>query len=347
MKRTDKRQQSPSAGDESSGQEPPAAGQGQRQSDSHGEQGGDQVGGGKQGGGQEAPHEGTGGTGQNQSADQGSGESSEQGAGDNSPNAGGDAPSANKTGQQGSETPGEGTGRRDGEGDRRGGRSGQQDQQQGNPGARQSSGSDAQQGTDDGKQHGQRPGESSDNPRGPGEGPQASKDNQPPSQPGDQPAGAAGTPTGGGGQTGASDAPPPPASGSAPEADEANLEYARKQTDLVLQNLADQLKRRQVDQQLLDQLGWTEQDLRKFVERWQERVKAAEADTPAADPARRELDEALRSLGLRRGPLRQDSLPKDQQRDLREGYRGSVPLEYQERLRAYSEGVSRARQAEE
>jgi hypothetical protein len=98
---------------------------------------------------------------------------------------------------------------------------------------------------------------------------------------------------------------------------------------------------------LLDQLGWSEEDLREFVQRWQERMKAAESDTPSAEPAHRELDEALRSLGLRPGPLRQDSQPKDQMRDLGEGYRGSVPLEYRERLRAYSEGVSRARQADE
>ena len=34
-------------------------------------------------------------------------------------------------------------------------------------------------------------------------------------------------------------------------------------------------------------------------------------------------------------------------RDLKEGYRGPVPLEYQERLRVYNEGVSRAKQAGE
>jgi hypothetical protein len=48
-------------------------------------------------------------------------------------------------------------------------------------------------------------------------------------------------------------------------------------------------------------------------------------------------------LGLRRGPLRQGPLKEDKLRDLREGYRGAVPLEYQERLRAYNQGVSRAR----
>ena len=56
------------------------------------------------------------------------------------------------------------------------------------------------------------------------------------------------------------------------------------------------------------------------------------------------LEDALRSLGLHRGPLQQAAAKKDTLRDLREGYRGAVPLEYQERLRAYNQGVSRARQ---
>jgi hypothetical protein len=70
-------------------------------------------------------------------------------------------------------------------------------------------------------------------------------------------------------------------------------------------------------------------------------------DTPVADDAQRELDDALRSLGLRRGQLEQAKVSDDKTRDLREGYRGAIPLEYQERLRAYNQGVSRARQSDE
>ena len=43
-----------------------------------------------------------------------------------------------------------------------------------------------------------------------------------------------------------------------------------------------------------------------------------------------------------RGELQQSAVQKDSMRDLREGYRGPVPAEYQERLRAYNQGVSRA-----
>lgn len=140
---------------------------------------------------------------------------------------------------------------------------------------------------------------------------------------------------------------PSGATGEAPDADAANLEYARQQTDLVLESLAEQMKRQKVDKRLLDKLGWTEADMKRFVERWQQLKAAANENSPDANDAQRELDDALRSLGLRRGELRQSAVTDDQNRNLRQGYRGPVPLEYQERLRAYNQGVSRARQADD
>jgi hypothetical protein len=137
---------------------------------------------------------------------------------------------------------------------------------------------------------------------------------------------------------------PTKSTGTAPDADAANLEYARRETDLVLESLAEQMKRQQVDKRLLDELGWTEADLKRFLNRWQQLKAAARDDNPAANDAQRELDDALRSLGLRRGALEQSRVSDDALRNLRQGYRGAVPLEYQERLRAYNQGVSRARQ---
>jgi hypothetical protein len=155
-----------------------------------------------------------------------------------------------------------------------------------------------------------------------------------------------GAATGQGGQPGAPGSPSP-SDGVVPEGDPANLDYARKQTDLVLDKLSDQLRRKQIDKNLLEQLGWSEDDLRRFVARWQERKAAAGRSDPAGEEARRELDEALRSLGLRPGSLRQGPIQDDTQRDLRQGFRGPVPREYQQRLRTYNEGVSRARQDRE
>ncbi|MEX0614241.1 MAG: hypothetical protein WD738_18010 [Pirellulales bacterium] len=321
MKPGEKRQQAPSPNKQTDDTESPAGGRGKKESDSQGEQGGDRAGGGDEGGGQDAPREGTGSSGQNQSADEGAGESAEQGGGTDSRNAGQDKKADDRTGETGGETPGRGSKQRDGEGQEPGGEKGvseaersaeqgQEDKQAGRPGAEETGGEDA-----------------------PARSTRDAKDS----------ANQSGTPTGAGGETGTTAGPPPRIEGTVPEGDEANLEYARKQTDLVVEKLADQLKRQRVDERLLDELGWSEEDLRRFVERWQSRKEAAQRDDQAGETARRDLDEALRSLGLRRGPLRQGPLKEDTLRDLREGYRGAVPPEYQEQLRAYNQGISRGR----
>jgi hypothetical protein len=168
----------------------------------------------------------------------------------------------------------------------------------------------------------------------------------PESQPGEQSSETGGeqggAPTGDGGLVG-SNAPARSSQGEAPPGDEANLEYARKQTDLVLDKLADQLNSKEVDDELLEDLGWTEEDMRRFVERWKQRKDAASRNDRASESAQRELDEALRSLGLRPGTLQQSIQKDDRQRDLREGFRGPVPAKYRDQLQKYNRGISRTR----
>jgi hypothetical protein len=352
MKPADKWQQTPSGDQAMDDQEPPAGGRGKRESDSQGEQGGDRAGGGEEGGGQQANREGTGSAGQNQSADEGSGESSEQGSGNTSPDAGRDAAASERSGESGTDEPGQGSSQRDGAGDQPGGQRGEQTggedapaRSDGEDDAARSDGEDDAARSDgdqpfsrdarrsaDGESasaDGQQRHDSTDRRRDQ----QSDRDGQTPGgEPGGQPAGAG---------------PPSTTGSTAPEGDAANLEYARKQTDLVLERLADQLKRRKVDKRLLDELGWSERDLARFLDRWRELEAAAERNTPQGHAARRELDGALRSLGLGRGPLGPSQVRQDDLRDLQEGYRGAVPQEYQERLRAYNEGVSRSRRSGE
>jgi hypothetical protein len=330
MKPGEKRESARAEDEQTDQTEPPAGARGKKESDSRGEQGGDRAGGGEEGGGQDAPRDGTGSAGQNQAADEGAGESTEQGPGNDAQQAGRDAPSQQRTGEAGEETPGrggeqEGQTGRGGEGEGRDAGAGE-DQQPLSP--------DAQPSADE------REGETG-RPR---EGEQGGEEDAAQSQrEARENANQRGTATGGGGEEGAAAGEPPRSEGTAPEGDEANLEYARKQTDLVLEKLADRLKNKEVDDRLLEDLGWSEEDLRQFIERWQSRKEAAQQQDETGEAARRELDEALRSLGLRRGPLQQARVKEDSLRDLREGYRGPVPLEYRERLRAYSEGVSRSR----
>jgi hypothetical protein len=107
----------------------------------------------------------------------------------------------------------------------------------------------------------------------------------------------------------------------------------------VLERLDDQLAKKKVDPALLKSLGWNEDELRRFVDRWQG-LKTAE-ETGDED-AQRELDAALRALGLRKQATQRvrSAATADELRDLNEGRRAPAPLEYADRVRAYLKGVS-------
>ncbi|MEM9186454.1 MAG: hypothetical protein AAGB00_08175 [Planctomycetota bacterium] len=153
-----------------------------------------------------------------------------------------------------------------------------------------------------------------------------------PSRPGSTPAGGTPNDRGGGGGEGEH-------RGGEPGGDAASLDYAREQTDLVLEQLADQLAKKDVDRELLDKLGWSEADLRRFVDRWQSRKQAAQQ---RGEGGQRELDAALRSLGLKPPSLSgRTNTKQDGLRDLRSGRRSTVPAKFRNRLKRYNEGVSR------
>jgi len=138
--------------------------------------------------------------------------------------------------------------------------------------------------------------------------------------------------------TGGKGSPPPP--GETMPGDEANLDFAKKKTDLILDRLEDQLNKKQVDKSLLEKLGWTQDELQRFVDRWKN-LKSGVND-PNSPEAKQELDAALRSLGLsRKGRTGFGSkITKDKLRDLQDAYRGRTPLEYQEQVRAYIKGTA-------
>ncbi len=156
---------------------------------------------------------------------------------------------------------------------------------------------------------------------------------------------AAAHPTGNGGETGTDGSAAE--RGRGPAGDAANLEYARKQTDLVLDKLADQLKQKKVDEELLKDSVGRRTTCGDLSIAWQERKEAAQRNDPQAN--RRVVSSTMRcgAWACAAGALKQSAVKDDTQRDLREGFRGPVPLEYQERLRAYNQGVSRARQDDE
>lgn len=285
------------------GGEPATPSESKKQSDSKGGEGGDRSGGGRQGGGQGAKQAGNDSAGSSSPGDDGNGAAKEQGRGPDGTQGGTGKPTEKPTGKP--------------NGDQRG------------PGSSSAPGDVARP-----KPDGAKP---TTPPAGKPDGAN-SPDGGQPGAPGGPNGTSSGPVTGGGKAGGAPGGTPTPA-GEVPEGDEANLEYARKSTDLVLEYLKDQ--KESPDQELLDKLGWTQDDLRKFLDRWQQLKDAADRQDPAA---RRELDESLKSLGLRAGKpkSRAAQTGADQVRGNRDdGQRSSPPSKYAEQFKAFRKGTSR------
>ncbi len=123
--------------------------------------------------------------------------------------------------------------------------------------------------------------------------------------------------------------------GEVADSDDANLEYAKKQTDLALEYLKDQ--QHEPDPELLDRLGWTKDELQKFIRRWDALQKAAAEDPKASH----ELDESLRSLGLTpaKNRKRAGGDKSDNTRDLRDsGSRTTAPKSYRDQFDQFRKG---------
>ncbi|TWT54392.1 hypothetical protein Pla22_20390 [Rubripirellula amarantea] len=101
--------------------------------------------------------------------------------------------------------------------------------------------------------------------------------------------------------------------------DKINQDYAKKATDMVLDYL-DQT-RDQPNQELLDKLNWTEADMQRFRDRWQNIRELEKSPTQNAD-AKRDLEDALRSLGLK-PPSRTSNTQNRDNRDALRGLRDS------------------------
>ena len=123
------------------------------------------------------------------------------------------------------------------------------------------------------------------------------------------------------------------------DGDKANLDYTRRATDMVLDYLKDQQDN--PDEELLDELGWTEKELADFLQRWQQLKQAAAEDKAG----QRELNETLRSLGLRqtRDRSRQGAAKSDDVRGLRDsGSQSPAPSGYQKLIDAFKKGAARS-----
>lgn len=82
-------------------------------------------------------------------------------------------------------------------------------------------------------------------------------------------------------------------------AEKANEEFARKASNLVLKKLRKDLDRGEVDQAMLDELGWKKDDLERFVNRLERQLQdPGDDNSPESIANRRQFEETLKSLGL-------------------------------------------------
>ncbi len=275
------------------------------------------------------------------------GESEQQQPGEQQASEQGNNPSRDAAGER---SPNDSSPNNQSQGDQQG-QTGEQDAEgsQGQPGDKQQPGSEAQgqQGNqekqgDNGSRDaaGERsPNDSSPNNQPQGDQPNDQQSNDKPSNP--NAAGSA-PPTGGG--TGSNAQSSSSAESGQLGADEANLDYARQQTNLVLEGLDQQLAKKQVDRELLKNLGWTEAELQQFIDRWKNLKDRAAGVGEDADDARQELDETLGSLGIRKNePLRFKGKAKADDLRANDALRVKPPSEYADRVREYTKGISSQR----
>ncbi len=124
---------------------------------------------------------------------------------------------------------------------------------------------------------------------------------------------------------------------------QANLDYAKKATDLVLEHLEDQLKRGQVDKKVEEELGWTKDQVRQFVERMRRQSQAADDPTsPAAEARRLQFEETLKSLNLHSPAKARSSqaVPKTNDAEI-ESKRSIPPPEYRDIYNAFTKSLAK------
>ena len=128
------------------------------------------------------------------------------------------------------------------------------------------------------------------------------------------------------------------------DGDEANLEYKKKAANLVLKRLKDEMERGEVDAELLKELGWTKNDMKRFVDRLQDQLKTPAADDNSRDSKarKRQFEEMLKNLNLgTKGSRRVDSRKGKRSTGGAAVRRLPVAAEYREAFEIYTKSQSK------
>jgi hypothetical protein len=346
-----KNDQQPGSAREAAEQKEQSQGQGKKDSNTQGEESGDRRGDGNAGGGQNKNQAGKGAKGASDPSDEGAKAASEQGKGDTGTSAGDEQKAPGETGKSGTEK-GDGSKTRQGA---TGGKKGDESKQ-------------AEPKAADAKRNDEKNGQKKQQPSGGAKGdksneePDTDKSKERSDESGFKEGKAGGERgktkgdsrdasaegkadgTGGDGTEGGESGEIPDLPRVDPTDDEANLEYSRRATDMALDHLRNQLKDGRPDQELLDRLGWSKEDLQKLLSRWEKMEREAKRPGPKSAKAKENLREALRSLGWKRPDQAKRAASKadDAARGLRDANRSAPPPEYSEGFRAFQRSTSRA-----
>jgi len=348
----------PGAGKQGQGQEG-AGQQGEGKQPASGQQGEGEQGEGEQGEGEQGEGEqgaGQPGSGEQQAAGEKNGAGEKQNAGQEGQSQQGGGDGERQGGKQQGEQPGgeQAAGKEPGNGEQRGdGKSGEQNagdpkggeaagkQPGGNeqtgdpqPGGKQSGGQQAGEG---------QAGNAGRSEKAAQEGQQGSKEGESsaPAQSGKPGSGSGASGSGGwAGGEGPHEPGKPQADGPAPskqtEWGEEDLRNAKNAADLAIEHLRDAVESGKSD--VLDRLGWTREQARAFLDRWEKMRWMAESDDPVQ---RGEFERAVRSLGLRPDGVRSSrDVPSDVRGGQAEGRRSRPPSEYREQFKAYTQGTA-------
>ncbi|MDA1178973.1 MAG: hypothetical protein O2931_09275, partial [Planctomycetota bacterium] len=119
--------------------------------------------------------------------------------------------------------------------------------------------------------------------------------------------------------------------------DDPQLEYAKESVDFVVESLKDQERR--PDPELLEEMNWKSEDIRRFLERW-EKLRGDMQDKPSVSPpVRQEWENALRSLGLTPQPRRGKSSQQRSQQVQEQRSIPPVPPAYRDSYRTFRKGT--------
>jgi collagen type III alpha len=162
-----------------------------------------------------------------------------------------------------------------------------------------------------------------------------------PGQQSSQPSGQQGSnlPTGGSRANG-QDPPPPADLSDDAKADEPDLALSNKQVDLALRHLKDEMTKPKSN--LMDRLGWTPEEAKKFVDNIEKLRDSAKQPGSNGEAGKKAYDEFLKDLGLRPHGTRVESV-KTRAEDVahvRDAGGMEPPAEYLEQSRDYSKTMA-------